>query len=329
MSTPAKARLAEIINGFSSTSIAVVGDLILDTYADCNALGVANEAPVPLLEFKNETNSPGGAANVAANLAALGVTTSLVGPVGNDGEAEFLGRLLAEAGVRFCPVAIKGPTPHKTRFVAQGHFYLRLDEEQTTLLGEAEIVKLKALLESVSESASAIVVSDYDKGAITLPSAREIESTAKARSIPLFGDVKPQNAKFFEKLSLITPNLEEARQLFSQLNAGIAVPTDSAVAAMHLGQRLSCHVVLKMAEQGLVAVDSGSEIILFKALCPNPVNVSGAGDTVVATLSAALATGAPLNEAACLANIAASVAVAREGTYAVSAAELLIAVQAG
>ncbi len=321
-----KERLVEIIRSFPSIEIAVVGDVILDSYLSCHAAGIANEAPVPLLELLNQTDAPGGAANVAANLAAVGVNTRLVGPVGNDAEAELLKRLLDERHVRFHPLVVPRPTPHKTRVAAGQHYYLRLDEEEDTPLTELEGTALKQLLGPALEGAAALLVSDYDKGTLTASSARHIEALAQKSALPVFADLKPQNVQLFHRLSLITPNLAEARDLAARLNPH-SPPADAMKIASNLSARLSCNVVLKMSEQGLAAVDKGGEQTRLQALCRRPLNVAGAGDTVVSVLAAALAAGARLSEAAFLANLAASVAVRHEVTHAVSADELMCAVE--
>lgn len=322
-----KERLVQIIQTFPSIEIVVVGDVILDSYLNCHAAGVANEAPVPLLELIDQTNAPGGAANVAANLASLGVTTRLGGPVGNDAEAEWLKQLLNARQVEFYPLVVPRPTPHKTRVAAGQHYYLRLDEEENTPLTESEAAAFGQLLGPALEGAAALLVSDYDKGTLTACSARLIESLAEKNGLPVFADLKPPNAQLFHRLSLITPNLAEARDLAARLSAEAASTAGALELASSLSRRLSCHVVVKMSEQGLAAVEKSGEQTHWPALCARPLDVSGAGDTVVSVLAAALAAGARLGEAAFLANLAASVAVARERTYAVSAGELMRAVE--
>ena len=135
-----KDRLAEIIRAFSGVELLVIGDLILDSYVECRALGVANEAPVPLVEIQSEKQTAGGAGNVATNLARLGVQTRFVAPLGDDRKSAQLGRILAEAGVSFHPLVVRRPIPHKTRIMSGKHYYLRLDEEQTEPLTEEETV---------------------------------------------------------------------------------------------------------------------------------------------------------------------------------------------
>jgi len=321
-----KDRLAEIIRAFSGVELLVIGDLILDSYVECRALGVANEAPVPLIEIQSEKQTAGGAGNVATNLARLGVQTRLVAPLGDDRESAQLGRILAEAGVGFHPLAARRPIPHKTRIMSGKHYYLRLDEEQTEPLTEEETVSLTETIQKAWKRPAAVLVSDYDKGTVTSSLIRWIESQAQQTKLPIYADFKPRNATQWRNLSLITPNLSEARELFGKLQPESSVPEEPADLASALSKQFSSPVVLKMSEQGLLAVDRSGTLCRLDALTQHPVNVSGAGDTVFATLSAALAVGATLEKAAVLANVAASLAVAQEVTHAVSAQELLDAV---
>lgn len=321
-----KDRQAEIIRAFSGVEVLVVGDLVLDTYLECRALGVANEAPVPLVEIQRQIHALGGAGNVAANLACLGVQTRLVAPSGEDREAAQLQRLLGEAGVDLHPLVLRRPTPHKTRILSGLHYHLRLDEEETAPLSDEETAALEEVIRKQWSKASALLVSDYDKGTLTPSLAQRLESAAQRAGVPIFADLKPRNAVYWNSLSLITPNLLEARDLFVRFQPESPVPDEAAELASCLSRQLSSRVVLKMSEQGLLAVSPGGEVSRFEALCQRPVNVSGAGDTVFATLCAALAVGAELEEAAVLANVAASLAVMREITHAVSAEELLEAV---
>ena len=316
-------RLTEIIRAFTGVELLVIGDLVLDSYLECRALGVANEAPVPLVEIQSERQTAGGAGNVATNLAHLGVQTQLVAPLGDDRESAQLNQILTNAGIGFHPLVVRRPIPHKTRIMSGKHYYLRLDEEQTEPLTEEETGALTESIRKAWRRPDAVLVSDYDKGAVTPSLIRWIESQAQRAKLQIYGDLKPRNATQWKNLSLITPNLSEARELFSKLEPERSVPEAPAELALALSQQFSRQVVLKMSEQGLLAVDRSGTLCHMDALTQHPVNVSGAGDTVFATLSAALAVGASLEEAAVLANVAASLAVAEEITHAVSAQELL------
>jgi rfaE bifunctional protein kinase chain/domain len=320
-------RLVEIIHAFPSVELLVIGDVLLDTYLTCDALGVANEAPVPLLEIASQKHAAGGAGNVALNLARLGVRTQLVGPLGSDAESEIVKRLLREAAVRFRPLTVQRPTPHKTRILSGQHYHLRLDEEDDAVLNASETAALLGLVEAAVESTAALLLSDYDKGTVTEPLAGKIEAVAHAKRIPILADLKPRNAGYWSSLKVITPNASEARAWLHELTPAGPEPNDPAELAIRLSRRLNCDVVLKMGGNGLLAATPEGESFRLSAWCQHPRNVSGAGDTVLSTLGAALACGASLLEASVLANLAASIAVSREETYAVSGEELQAAVK--
>jgi rfaE bifunctional protein kinase chain/domain len=324
MILPPGERLVEIVRAFSGVELLVVGDVLLDTYLSCNALGVADEAPVPLLEIAGRNRAAGGAGNVAVNLARLGIKTYLVGTVGRDTEAELISKLLLEAGVHFQPWVVDRPTPHKTRILSGQHYYLRLDEEAVDPISEADSAALEQRIDESLPAAQAVLVSDYDKGTLTESLARRIETLARRWGLPIFADLKPKTAGYWRHLSLMTPNLSEARALLAESRFGPEEPTELA---MRLSQRFGCDVVLKMSGDGMVAADSAGQVFRLEAGCAHPKSVSGAGDTVLSVLSAALVCGAQLREAACLANLAAAIAVSHEETHAVSTEELLAVVR--
>lgn len=317
-------RSLELIRRFRNARVLVFGDVILDVYLDCEALGVANEAPVPLLEVSQQTQALGGAANVANNLARLGVQTQLIGTVGKDSEAETVTALLGDAGVEFCPLLTGRPTTRKTRIQSGNHYYLRIDEEEASPLTDQELTSFSELITKALTSSSLVVVSDYDKGLVTAASAAALESLAKDRGLKILADLKPRNATYWRQLDLITPNLVEARKLHALVCPGNFENLPEPELAINLSQALGCDVVLKLAGRGiLVARRSGGGVANFPAHCKSPHNVTGAGDTVLSTLAAAMANGATLEEAAYLAGLAASLAVSHETTYAVSSDELI------
>jgi D-beta-D-heptose 7-phosphate kinase/D-beta-D-heptose 1-phosphate adenosyltransferase len=320
-------RLVEIIHAFPSVQILVVGDVLLDTYLSCNSLGVANEAPVPLLEIAGQKHAAGGAGNVAANLACLGVRTQLVSPVGDDAESEIVKQLLREAGVCFQPLTVQRPTTHKTRILSGQHYYLRLDEEDSAALNASETTALLGLIEAALESAAALLVSDYDKGTVTETLAKKIEALVHGRRIGILADLKPRNVAHWKSLKVITPNFSEACALLRQLAETDRQPNDPVQLATSISRKMNCDVVLKMSGKGLLAATPAGESFHLNAWCQQPKNVSGGGDTVLAVLGAALACGATLREASVLANLAASIAVSHEETYAVSGEELQGAVR--
>ena len=174
----------ECIRRISGVRVLVVGDVMLDTYLDCRALGVADEAPVPLLEVRSQSSALGGAANVARNLARLGAHTALVGLVGGDSQGEVVGKLLRESGVDGLLLRTQRPTILKTRVLSGDHYYLRLDEEQLSPLTEAEQAALAAHIEAQLSQADLLVVSDYDKGLLSPVHRRKPQNPAGLRCGP-------------------------------------------------------------------------------------------------------------------------------------------------
>ena len=183
----------ECIRRISGVRVLVVGDVMLDTYLDCRALGVADEAPVPLLEIHSQSSALGGAANVARNLARLGAHTALVGLVGNDSEGETVRRLLRESGVDGFLLQTERPTTLKTRVLSGDHYYLRLDEEELSPPTEAEQADLAAQVQAQLNQADLLVVSDYDKGLLSPSLAERIERLACDRRCRIVADLKPPN----------------------------------------------------------------------------------------------------------------------------------------
>ncbi len=320
-------KLLRLVEAFPKAQVLVVGDLILDTYLECRAVGVATEAPVPFLEISGQTHALGGAANVAHNLARLGVKTILLGRIGIDREGEILHRLVEEAGIEFYPLGTESPTSRKTRVQASGHYYLRLDEEDTTPLEPHQIQALSQTLSEAMKRSQLLLVSDYDKGVLKNGFVDCLESIAESRELRIVGDVKPQNIRQWRSLHCITPNLSEAKNLYSQLRPGSTCPSENLELARELGEMLSLNVVLTLAEKGMTVSTAAGVSQSFPALCAAPKSVTGAGDTVLATLAAALSCKADLFDAALLANLAAALAVSHQGTYAVAAEELSRVIQ--
>ena len=316
----------ECIRRISGVRLLVVGDVMLDTYLDCRALGVADEAPVPLLEIRSQSDTLGGAANVARNLAQLGAQTTLIGVVGDDAQAEIIRGLLRESGVAESLLQTQRQTTVKTRVSSGDHYYLRLDEEQICPLTESDQATVASQIDACLSEIDLLVVSDYDKGFLSPSLAKHIERLARDRDLGIVADLKPQNALNWRHLDLITPNLSEARLLCSLLHPEREPSNDPQTIADTLKTQLGCGVVLKMGSQGMLIAPSSGTPSHLKALCLSPMEVSGAGDTVLATLAASLAQHADLHQAAWLANVAASISVSKPDTHAVSVDELMEAV---
>jgi rfaE bifunctional protein kinase chain/domain len=316
-------RAKEIIDSMRGRKVVVLGDVMLDEFVWGDVTRISPEAPVPVVDIKRESAHLGGAANVLANLVALGADATVVGVVGNDSAGERLRdslRAVSAGQDGYLVVDEKRPSTIKTRIIAHSQLVVRADRElRTPVNGETEkriIDKLKDAL----DGAAAFVVSDYDKGVVTPRILAEILPLAYSR-IPVLVDPKIRNFSSYRPATLVTPNHHEALRMTNLEN-----DTDDglAEAAKLIRERLGCDAVLiTRGDQGMM-LQEGDEGAIFVATAAREVyDVTGAGDTVIATLAAALSTGASLVEAAMLANNAAGIVVGKVGTATANATELI------
>jgi D-beta-D-heptose 7-phosphate kinase/D-beta-D-heptose 1-phosphate adenosyltransferase len=300
----------------------VVGDVILDTYVRGRVDRISPEAPVPVVRKLAEEDRPGGAANVAANLAALTAHPRLVSFVGDDSggralRAELARRQVAVEGLLELPGR---PTTRKTRVMAQNQQVLRLDSEEDGAIPEEWAGRLVEAVARALEGARGLIVSDYAKGALDARSLPAILEAARSRGVPSVVDPKLRHFAHLRRATVITPNQAEtgaatARELQSE--------QDVLAAAKQLLERLEPEAILvTRGEHGMLLVRAGEEPVWIPARAREVYDVTGAGDTVTAVLGAALASGLSLPASARLANVAASIAVGKLGTAAVTLDEL-------
>lgn len=305
----------------------VYGDVMLDEFMWGEATRISPEAPVPVVDIQREYVHPGGAANVLSNLISLGARARIVGVIGDDRTGERLRAELLEAGASVDGLVIDAarPTTAKTRIIAhsQGHnqSLVRADRERRNpVTGHVEDRLIEILREAV-EKASAFVVSDYDKGAVTPRILAEILPLAMKRGIPVLVDPKIRNFDSYRPATLVTPNHHEALRLTNSedhTNEGLKV------AAQAIRERLDCESVLvTRGERGMMLLEKNQEPVYVETVAREVYDVTGAGDTVIAALAASLAAGASMFEAAVVANHAAGIVVGKVGTASASAEELL------
>ena len=329
---PAVARLLERIECWRGIPVVVWGDFVLDEYWRCLSRRVSREAPVLILEHQGRTRQGGGAANAALNLAALGAAVRAVGFVGRDPAGRELRRLLKDAGidVRGLVEHPDGVTVVKTRIVAGSvHTALqqvvRVDRGAGFALGGAAGRGLAAALEHAEAGALALLISDYGYDSVTPALAAARSRRWRARGIIVGLDARYRIAEY-RGATLATPNESEAGAA-----AGIEVRSDADLVevAQRLRRRLRLpHLVITRGRDGLTLWDERGGRNLEAWGGHEAVDVTGAGDAVVATATLALATGAAALEAAALANVAGAVAVSRRGAVAVTSAELIGALRA-
>jgi D-glycero-beta-D-manno-heptose-7-phosphate kinase len=322
--TPDRARI--IVEGFARASVLVVGDVMLDQFIVGRVDRISPEAPVPIVAFDHDESRAGGAANVANNVAALGGTVHLVGLVGRDAAADTLRSDLTRHGISATGL-ITDPnrrTTTKMRVVTtRNQQVARVDyETEGEAHGPAEAALIERAL-AVAETAQAIVVSDYLKGAITRTLMARLTATAGKRAVPLIVDPKIPHLAYYAGAALITPNHHEAE---TATHLRVRGEADAQAAARAFRERARvAGVLITRGEHGMWLLDASFEGHL-PATAREVADVTGAGDTVIATLGLALAAGATTAESARLANYAAGVVVGKFGPSTVGPAELLRAI---
>lgn len=311
-----------LLDGMRRARVLVTGDLILDEYVMGSAQRLSPEAPVPVVDVSELRIFPGGAANVALNAARLGAQALLVGVVGGDLDGERLRALLAKER-RLETILIADPsrpTTRKTRVVASGHQIVRFDQEvRRPLSKEIAARVLEELQRGLANQLSAMILSDYQKGVLCPAVLRGAIDGAKSRNIPCVVDPKLKNFHAYRGATVLTPNLAEA---CAAADAEPGTPTRQLLPVL-MSALEGTSLVITEGEAGMTVQSPGVDPIHLPARLRRVFDLTGAGDTVVAVLSAALAGGAPLIEAAELANIAAGLAVSKPGIATVEPEEIL------
>ena len=328
----ATAGLARHVERFGKESVLVVGDVMLDEYISGTVSRVSPEAPVAVVEVKGTEHRLGGAANVTHNVRSLGGTAHLAGVVGDDGFGRMLREQIRKSGVDdSAVVADPGrPTSVKTRVIAQKQQIVRYDRESKAALSGDVSKKLIKSIEALLPRVRAIVLSDYAKGVLSPEIAGALIGRARKAGVPVLVDPKIKSFASFEGATVITPNFKEACEAAS-LVAGIHVESqdDLERAAWKVIEKMRIDsLVVTKGEEGMYVFTPGQAPLHIPTAAREVYDVSGAGDTVIATLALGLAAGAPLPEAAMIANHAAGVVVGKFGTATVSQAELLEAIAA-
>lgn len=318
-------RAAQLIAGFAHARVLIVGDVMVDRFLIGRVSRISPEAPVPILEFDREEQRMGGAANVANNMSTLGGAITLVGVTGRDDGAELIRSAAAAAGLTACLVADDSRrTTMKVRLVTERNQQVaRVDyEADHEISGSVEDAVLQEM-RTASADAGAIVVSDYLKGTVTERLMREIVSLAGRRKIPVLVDPKIPHIDYYAGATLITPNHHEAE---TATHLRVRTQDEAREAARRFRERAKCAgVVMTRGDQGLWLLDETMDGYL-PASAREVADVTGAGDTVIATLALTMAAGGSASEGARLATEAAAIVVGKFGPATVTPAELLRAV---
>jgi D-beta-D-heptose 7-phosphate kinase/D-beta-D-heptose 1-phosphate adenosyltransferase len=323
-------RVKQLLATSAKLRLLVVGDVMLDHFIWGSVARISPEAPVPIVEFERENYMPGGAANVARNLTAFEIPTELFGLVGHDAEARRLRRILSQYGIG-CRglVSSKGrPTSVKTRVVAHKQQLVRIDREALDSIDAALTRRLAESLRLAINEADAVIVGDYGKGVITQALLNELKALCRPRGLWLSLDPKPVHQLNLTGLSLITPNRKEAFELAGMLDdtrhrEPLADPALLRVADRLLNELRPALLLITLGEQGMLLCEHGQKPFHIPTVAQEVFDVSGAGDTVIACFTLAIAAGATPLEAAILSNHAAGIVVGKFGTATVGPAELL------
>jgi len=314
--------IQEIVHQFASKKILVVGDLMLnrDLFGDVDR--ISPEAPIPIVLEKDRKAVPGGAANAAATIAALGANCELFGIVGTDTSGTELHSILEKNRI-ICNgiLTTNRPTTEKMRVMGNHQQIVRIDREETAPISDHDQKQLLSIITERALSADGLIICDYAKGVISESLIDQLRELARQHSIPILADVRPEHGAWYHDLTFITPNKKELSGL---VDAKIAHKDDVTRVGPTYANQLQTNLLVTLSEEGLMTVDKANGAMHhFPALAQEVVDVSGAGDTVIATATLALASHATIDQAAEIANYAASVVVAKLGTATLTTEELL------
>lgn len=320
MLAPPRAR--DLFERMRTRRILVVGDVMIDEWIWGNVSRISPEAPVPVVAVSGHSFTLGGAGNVACNLRAVGAQVGFAAAVGNDAEGRRACEILDQLGVdRGAVITVDDrPTTRKTRIVAHNQQVVRSDWESMEPLQPSDRVRLAASISRAAAQYDAVILSDYAKGVFS----RDVVDAARGAGI-IAVDPKPANIELFKGVTCVAPNAHEASQA-----SGVRITGDETLerAGSVLLERLGCrYVVITRGERGMALFGSQGERMLVPAVARTVYDVSGAGDTVIAVLTLALAAQAPIELALQAANFAAGVVVEKLGTATASPDEIIALVE--
>jgi D-glycero-beta-D-manno-heptose-7-phosphate kinase len=315
-------RAQALLNQFSNRRLVVLGDLMLDEFIWGEVRRISPEAPVPVVEVRRESWHLGGAGNVVSNLLELGAQALPIGIIGDDEAGRLMHHQFAERGATTDGLIIDAsrPTTRKTRIVAHSQQMVRADRESRSPIQPEIEEQVLAAFNSALSKAEAVVISDYDKGLLTPSLLEKVINATHAQGKLVCLDPKIKNFLSYRQVNVITPNQPEAERA-----SGIEIiDEESLLAAAHrIREMLDCdNLLITRGEHGMSLLDAENRMTHIPTVAREVFDVTGAGDTVIATLTLAMSAGATAIEAAAIANHAAGVVVGKVGTATVSQAEL-------
>ena len=315
-------RLDELKKGFDGKRIAVIGDMMLDGYFWGDVKRISPEAPVPVLEVEDEFFRFGGAANVAYNILTLGGIPVPVGVIGNDTYGSIFSSLIKEKNIENDGIIIDNerPTTTKTRVIANNQHVVRIDKESKAYINHKIESKILAHIENLINKLDGIILQDYNKGILTPSLITKIISLANKKNILVTVDPKFDNFFEYKNVTVFKPNRKETETVL-----GIRIKSDKDIssAGRNLLQKLnSKYILLTLGEGGIAVFEAGDKEKRMPTKAIKVADVSGAGDTVISTLTIALAAGADIYEACFLANYAAGIVCGEVGIVPIEKEQL-------
>ena len=316
-------RIESLLGKFDGVRILVVGDLMLDRFVWGKVTRISPEAPVPVVDVTSESDMPGGSANVVKNLCALGVRSYVCGVIGDDDIGESLREKLADDRIDLGGLIVDAGrmTTLKTRIIAHIQQVVRVDKESRDEIAQKDISRAVSYAESIMDDIDAVIIEDYGKGMVTQRLVSSLIRLASPRGIILCADPKMGHELNYRGITAITPNRAEAFWMaWRTPSSGRSLEA----AGKKLLRNLLCKgVLVTLGERGMCLFQKGKEPASIPTAAREVFDVSGAGDTVISTFTAALAAGADMREAAVVANYAAGVVVGKVGTGTASREEIL------
>ncbi|MBM4141019.1 MAG: D-glycero-beta-D-manno-heptose-7-phosphate kinase [Nitrospira sp.] len=311
---------SKILRELKKKKILVIGDLILDRYIRGRVNRISPEAPVPIVEVTDEDFFLGGASNVAHNVIALGGHSTIVGVTGNDRAGEVLMNILEEKRIQCGGVFQSSrPTTVKTRVIAHNQQVVRFDKEDRAKIDGKFFRGLLEYIRKVIPDHDAVIISDYKKGIVSSELVREVLKNSRTENIFVSVDPKIGHFHFYKNVSLITPNIHEA-----SVASGIEIKDENSLinAGRALLRKVSCNAALITRGEHGMSLFEKNKVSHIPTVARNVYDVTGAGDTVIATFTLAYAAGANMEEAAIIANHAAGIVVSELGTAVVTPDQL-------
>lgn len=315
------------LDNFSTVKVLVVGDVMLDKYLWGEVTRISPEAPVPVVSLKNKSFVVGGAANVAANIVGLGAEAYLIGVIGNDSEGQIFTKTLEESGVsaKYIVRSENRPTTAKTRIIAHNQQIARLDEETNEEINKSEEAAILEVYEKLQAAADIIIISDYKKGVLKKSLLARLITSAKNNDKIVLVDPKGKDYSIYKNASILTPNKFEIAE-----SSGCGI--DNTEEIVEASRKLICElklsaVIVTRGEEGITLTEKEKESVTLTSVGRKVYDVTGAGDTFMATLAVALGAGKSIFQASQIANSAAGIVVEVVGTTTIKISRLREAFQ--